>query len=197
MITDDPNATPPLPVQPDDPDAQRRERMLAFRLGAIDDPEEEQLIRGRLESDPDWQRADREAAAMLKGLAEDGQESSPVPADLGLRTVRRLAAPEAKPKPEAKPDAAALPAKPAPRFFFTPRLAAAIFLCCALPVLWAAMHGFGALEGEPALRWQPESALAAGGSFVPDVEVRDSVTGEARDGVRLAGFLEPLADFRQ
>lgn len=198
MITDDPNATPSLPPPPGDPEAQRRERMLAFRLGAIDDPEEEQLIRGRLESDPDWQRADREAAAMLKGLAEDGQESSEVPVDLGLRTVRRLAAPETKKTAAAATPAA--PAKPAPRFFFTPRLAAAIFLCCALPVLWAALHGFGTLEGEPALRWQPESALAAGGSFVPDVEVRDTVSGEARDGVRLAGFLEPLdapADLRQ
>lgn len=196
MTIDDPNATPPLPAQPEDPAAQRRERMLAFRLGAIDDPEEEQLIRGRLESDSDWQHADREAAAMLKGLADDGQESGEVPVDLGLRTVRRLATPETKPAPTAPP----APAKPAPRFFFTPRLAAAIFLCCALPVLWSALHGFGSPGGEPALRWQPESALAAGMPFVPDVEVRDTVSGGARDGVRLAGFLEPLdapADLRQ
>lgn len=197
MTTDDPNATPPLPPlpnQPEDPAAQRRERMLAFRLGAIDDLEEEQLIRGRLEADPDWQRADREAAAMLKGLAGDGQEVREVPVDLGLRTVRRLAAPTETPAPKQAP------AMPAARFFFTPRLAAAIFLCCALPAVWSARHGYGTLEGEPALRWQPESALAAGVPFVPGVEVRDTVTGEPRDGVRLAGFLEPLdapEDLRQ
>ncbi|MFH0937940.1 MAG: MG2 domain-containing protein [Planctomycetota bacterium] len=88
MSNEQPNESP-APPEPSDVAQRRCERMLAFHLNAISQ-EESDLIRGRLETDPDWQRANAEAQAMLKGLKEDGPCEAVVPDDLGLRTVQRL-----------------------------------------------------------------------------------------------------------
>ncbi|MCY3022165.1 MAG: MG2 domain-containing protein, partial [Planctomycetota bacterium] len=188
------NNAPPLPAIPPEPAdeaARRRETMLAFHLGALSD-EEEALIRGRLETSPEWQQAGAEAQAMLKGLNEDGAAQVQVPADLGERALKLLR--EAKEKRAVAPASSRQPdQRPAVRTFFTPRVAAAIFVACLLPVAVTAARYYwpgGAVES---IRWQAEAEMAAGAPFAPFLQVRDARTQRPIAGARLAAYLTPCS----
>ncbi|HYF48104.1 MAG TPA: MG2 domain-containing protein, partial [Planctomycetota bacterium] len=181
------NSQPPPEL--DDPAAQRREKMMAFHLGALDNAEEIALIRGRLESDPDWQRASREASDMLEALEKHGPVSAPVPAKLGERTTQRLR--EAKqPKRRTEPEVLSRPARPArPAFVFSPKLAAAILLIAALPGLFFAVKYLTAQSSAESIYWRAEKELAAGAPFSPYLIVRDAKTQQPASDIKLVGFL--------
>ncbi len=85
--TDEKN-TLPVP-EPAGAAERMRERLLAFHCGALEE-DEAALIRGRLESDPDWQRGSAGAQKMLGGLTSDGVRQDSVPAGLGERAMLRL-----------------------------------------------------------------------------------------------------------
>ena len=177
----EPEIPPPEPL---DPAARRREQMLAFHLGALEDPDEIALIRGRLESAPEWRQAGLEAQAMLQGLTADGADAVTIPEDLGARTARKVQAEGAATEPRIQNSKFKIQ-----NFPFPPRLAAAIFFLCALPALWLAARYASARPASESLYWRAESQVAAGAPFAPDIIVRDTWTKKPLAGVRLVATL--------
>jgi hypothetical protein len=183
-------------AEPADAGARMRERLLAYHCGALEE-DEAALIRGRLESDPDWQRASADAQKMLGGLKSDGSDNVSVPTGLGERAMRRMnfSEPSEDKSASEKPrhDRSAKPTE-APRApFFTPRMAAAIFLICALPAVWMSIRYATNSSAGESIRWQPDNIIAAGGPFAPNLLVRDSSTHAPSRGVRLAAYLTPAS----
>jgi len=177
----------PPPPGPGEPAEFRREKMLAFQLGALEE-DEMALIRGRLESDPEWKKAQLEAEAMLSALSADGSVQASAPLDLGGRTIQRLR--EAREGrqvrevsasmelPETRTDSCknepglkvwrakrqrpAITHAPARRPISMPfmrRAAAAIFVLCVLPVAWLTFSSYRAAS--ESILWRPDPTLAA------------------------------------
>jgi len=179
------------PPPSDDPATRRREEMLAFHLGALLDPDAEALIRGRLESDPDWQSASMEAQAMLKGLTQDANLDLKVPEDLGARAVKRMreAREAALPRKISKTDAPNTPV--ALPFAFNFRIAAAVLLLAAIPIYGYAIYYSVSSTRTESMRWEAESGISAGTPYVPNLIMRDAVTGKPLAGITVKASLQP------
>ncbi|HEY3320242.1 MAG TPA: alpha-2-macroglobulin family protein [Planctomycetota bacterium] len=223
-----PEPEAPLPSEANTPEEVRREKMLAWHLGALDDDEME-LIRGRLESDPDWQAASTAAQSMLKTLRTEAAPLASVPMDLGQRTLEMMKMGARKeenaPSPltplprggegdrsAANPQSAQGPTKVlarenrhatrmdrgevhvSPPKWFTPRVAAALFAACALPVLWMTIKYTWPGGAGESIYWRSESELAAGAPFAPFMAVRDAQTKAPLSGVKLAAYVSPASE---
>jgi len=189
MATND--SDPELPEVPDEatsPEARRRETMLAFLLGAIDDEAELALLRGRLETDPEWKKAHSEATAMLKSLEKEGPAEVEIPEALGERTVKAL---------RAGGNLAGL--RPSQQKRITPirrglsfRAAAAIFAVCAIPALLLGIAYLASGSESTSLYWRSEAEVSAGAPFSPYLLVRDMSSRAPLEGTRLSAYLTPV-----
>ncbi|MHC4200276.1 MAG: anti-sigma factor family protein, partial [Planctomycetota bacterium] len=174
-----------LPPEPGDEEARRREKLMAYHLGALDD-DEAALTRGRIESDPEWRSASDEAQAMIEGLKADGAPADAVPEGLGDRTARRL-----RDEPDVPgDDGESRPLDRVP-FAFTWRVAAAVFVAAALPALWLGGRYVLSRPDRVSLLWRAEGELAAGAPYAPFLVVRHTTTKEPIAGVAVAASLVP------
>jgi len=181
---------PEVPREADSPEARRRETMLAFLLGAIDDEAELALLRGRLETDPEWKKAHSEAKSMLKSLEKEGPAEVEIPEALGERTVKALRASGklSGSRPIVQRHATQL--RPPRGLSF--RAAAAIFAVCAIPALLLGVAYLTSGSEGTSLYWRSESEVAAGAPFSPYLLVRDMSSRAPLEGSRLSAYLTPV-----
>ena len=207
------NLNEPPPPEPQDESAHRRETMLNYYLGALD-AEQEALLKGRIETSPEWQAARLEAKAMLAGLKREGPAPEAVPLTLAERTLQRMRDPSPNPSPARggepeRVDAIATPlpgrsplssqergrGRGAVRFPY--RLAAAVILACLLPLGVLAGKYYFADRTAPAILWHADTTLAAGAPYAPFLQVRDAQSGQPSFGVTVSAALIAHADSKR
>ncbi len=174
-----------IPPEPTSENERRRETMLAYYLGALE-PEQEALIRGRIETSPEWQAARLEAKTMLNGLKRDAHAGT-APATLAERTLESLrndgkpraaetAAKATVSRAAVKRDRVAAPVA-SPLFTKTVRVFAALFVVSLITLGILAWSNAASSVSAPAIYWRTESELASGGPFAPSLQIRDAASG--------------------
>ncbi|MHC5053968.1 MAG: MG2 domain-containing protein [Planctomycetota bacterium] len=190
---DDRSVNRPVPPEPDDDASCRREKLMAYHLGALGD-DEAALIRGRIEADSEWKRASEEAQSMLDGLKADGVPTERVPEGLGDRTAKKLrdvaaSAKKRKHVLDVPSDDSKRPPLDRIPFAFTWRVAAAVFVVASLPALWLGGKYTLSRPDRVSLLWRAEGELAAGAPWAPFLMVRHTTTKEPIAGVTVAASL--------